>query len=352
MTIARKIKFAGFYLYLKLLRSRRGGSLPGAIEQRFHAERCAVQGLDPQEELPGVRSIRNAFWIRGRFADGDIAPQLDALVITRALKFGNAILQLTNAIAVARQLGVRKIYHRGFAFLRDDAQIDEIALLRGAPSRENYLASSFFPNALLETLCPMMVPRYQIARQLAPWLTLQQQRSDAGSTRRHGYIHIRSGDIFAMATPHPLYGQPPLSFYTSIIRRERWDKVVLVFENRLNPVIDPLLAFLMAEHIPYEIQSRNLDEDTARLLEAENIVIGRGTFVYPMLCISDNVRRVFCFESDSAEEWGLDQSPIQFIRVSDQTGGYRDTVMKRWLNNAEQRALMLNYSEAHLSFAD
>ena len=78
-------------------------------------------------------------------------------------------------------------------------------------------------------------------------------------------------------------------------------------------------------------------------------MIGRGTFVYPMLCISDNVRRVFCFESDGAEEWGLNQSGIQFVRVVDKTGQYRDSVLRRWLNNAEQRALMLDYPEDHLA---
>ncbi|MEK0428764.1 MAG: hypothetical protein RL001_1291, partial [Pseudomonadota bacterium] len=55
------------------------------------------------------------------------------------------------------------------------------------------------------------------------------------------------------------------------------------------------------------------------------------------------------FESDSADEWGLYQSGIQFVQVIDKAGTYRDSVLKRWLNNAEQRALMLNYSEDKLA---
>lgn len=351
MTIARKLKFAAFYLYLKLLRARRGAPLLGPLEQQLIAQLRAVQGAPADPELPEARSVRNAFWIRGRFGKGEIAPQLKALVISRQLKFGNAILQLTNAIQVARQLSVGKIYHRGFDFLSDRAQVGQITLVKGAPEHENYLASSFFPNALLEKICLSPEPRYQIARSLAPWLTLQRSRTTTLDTRRHLYIHIRAGDIFAKSTPHPLYGQPPLAFYIFVLRTEPWEKVVLVFENRLNPVIDALMAFLASERIPCEIQSRNLDADAARLLEAENIVIGRGTFVYPMLCISDNVRRVFCFESDGADEWGLHQSGIQFVRVIDKTGTYRDNVLKRWLNNKEQRALMLNYSEDNLALA-
>jgi len=347
MTIARKLKFAAFYLYLKLLRARRRAQVLGPLEQQWYARQRAAQGKQADLEAPEARSVRNAFWIRGRFAKGELP--LNALVVSRQLKFGNAILQLTNAIQVAQQLGVRKIYHRGFDFLSDHAQAGEITVLKGAPEHENYLASSFFPNALLSTICLSPEPRYQIARQLAPWLTLQHGRTASADTRRHLYIHLRAGDVFEKSTPHPRYGQPPLSFYTLILRRERWEKVVLIFENRSNPVIDALMAFLISERIPFEVQSRDLDADAARLLEAENIVIGRGTFVYPMLCISDNVRRVFFFDSDGAEEWGLHQSAIQFVRVTDQTGAYRDSVLKHWLNNEEQRTLMLNYSEDNLS---
>jgi hypothetical protein len=38
--------------------------------------------------------------------------------------------------------------------------------------------------------------------------------------------------------------------------------------------------------------------------------------------------------------------------VTDKTGTYRDSVLKRWLNTAEQRALMLNYSEDNLALVD
>ena len=114
MTIARKIKFTAFYLYLKLLRSGHPSQMLGSLEQRFYAQLCRAQN----RQVAGEISARNAFWIKGSFNEGFIAPQLDALVVSRQLKFGNAILQLTNAIQLARQLGVRKIYHRGYIFLR------------------------------------------------------------------------------------------------------------------------------------------------------------------------------------------------------------------------------------------
>jgi hypothetical protein len=39
MTIARKLKFAAFYLYLKLLRARRGAPVLGPLEQQLLAQR-------------------------------------------------------------------------------------------------------------------------------------------------------------------------------------------------------------------------------------------------------------------------------------------------------------------------
>lgn len=352
MTIARKLKFAAFYLYLKMLRARRSEPALGQLEQEFYAQVRTGQGQPVDLQLPEARSARNAFWIRGKFAKGDIAPQLEALVVSRQLKFGNAIIQLINATHFASLLGVKKIYHRGYDFLHDEARLADVTILKGMPDNENYIASSFFPNALLRKLCITPVSRYQISRQLAPWLRMERIGTLGYDTSRHLYIHIRAGDIFAKSNPHPLYGQPPLAFYTRVLRMEAWEKVVLIFENRMNPVIDALIAFLASERIAHEIQSRNINEDAARLLEAENIVIGRGTFVYPMLCISDNVRRVFCFESDNARDWGLDQSDIRFVRVTDKGGAYRDTVLKCWLNNKEQRSLMLNYSEDNLALID
>jgi hypothetical protein len=53
-------------------------------------------------------------------------------------------------------------------------------------------------------------------------------------------IHIRSGDIFCTDI-HPLFWQPPLSFYVNLINTHKFDNIHLVSENKLNPCVGKLL---------------------------------------------------------------------------------------------------------------
>ena len=53
------------------------------------------------------------------------------------------------------------------------------------------------------------------------------------------YIYIRSGDIFIRA--HRNYNQPPLCFYEAILDSFKFNKVYIISEDKLNPVIPNLL---------------------------------------------------------------------------------------------------------------
>jgi hypothetical protein len=50
----------------------------------------------------------------GSINQGLIAAQLDALMVPKRKRFGNALLQLADAYNIARQFGIQKIYHRGY----------------------------------------------------------------------------------------------------------------------------------------------------------------------------------------------------------------------------------------------
>jgi hypothetical protein len=68
-----------------------------------------------------------------------------------------------------------------------------------------------------------------------------------------------------------------------------------------------------------------------------------------MLCLSNKVRQVFYFEENGADEWGLEESKIRFIKLVDTEGEYKNTVLTRWLNTDAQRSLMLNYPEEKIA---
>lgn len=113
----------------------------------------------------------------------------------------------------------------------------------------------------------------------------------------HLVIHIRSGDIF-QGVVHPSYLQPPLEYYRSIIEGGNYSQVTLVTEkDQSNPVVQILL-----EKYPKLvcIQSETLAFDVAFLMAASHLMIGVGSFAYTLSLCSQNLRRLYCFESQKS----------------------------------------------------
>jgi hypothetical protein len=336
------LRFAFFYLQHKFRRLTGSSNKLNAVGLRFCAENDIETGSIHQ-------SITFGFF--GSFDERPVGQQIKALVVPKRKRFGNALLQLADAYNIARALGVYKIYHRGYTFLHDVAKVGDIMFIKGVPkTNENYLIGDFYQNNTLLDACTNNLDRWQVVHAMAEHMTLSSQSlADEPLNERALYIHLRSGDIFKKTPPHSDYGQPPLAFYTKIIRSQPWVKVHLVFEDQFNPVIPALQRFLSASDIPYETHSGDIHHDIEVLLRAKNLVIARGTFVYPILCISKNIEQVFYFEVDEHSLWGLQNSPIHFHQCTDLGETYRTSILRKWKNNAEQNAMMLDYSESHIN---
>ena len=101
-------------------------------------------------------------------------------------------------------------------------------------------------------------------------------------------IHIRSGDLFSRC-PHPSYVPPPLSYYTSILSNIKYDKIIIVCEDKLNPVVDQLLKIYA-----HSIHSVNcLRDDIKIILGAKNIISSVGTFVPSLTMLSSNILKEY-----------------------------------------------------------
>ncbi|GAG64972.1 unnamed protein product, partial [marine sediment metagenome] len=85
------------------------------------------------------------------------------------------------------------------------------------------------------------------------------------------HVHIRSGDIFKK-TIHPLYIQPPLSFYTTVINSQHWDKVCIVCEDSKNPCITELKR--LYPNLVHVQLGKSLTTDIQTFLSAENVMYG------------------------------------------------------------------------------
>ena len=134
-------------------------------------------------------------------------------------------------------------------------------------------------------------------------------------------IHIRSGDIFHH--PHPGYVPPALAYYTNIIDKREYRKIIIVCEDRVNPVVNKLLSlYKNAVHT-----KNTLKKDIDILLGAVNVVQSVGSFVPALMMISKNIK---CLSS-----W--------FNRHNPELQDYYE-VMSPWKNTKKQREYILSYT--------
>lgn len=303
--------------------------------------------------------IGKAYWLETASPQTSRLP-LIGLKLTFIGRLGNQIIQLTQAIGIARRLGLKyivvlqtgmirlaeKFSHDGLEFVSDIADVAK----QGA-----FLTGNFF---FRDELSPVLDQvshreRYQIVhdiivpRLMDPLPDIADVKYDDELT-----IHLRSGDIFQNSPTG--YTQPPLAFYTVLIRRliaeRRVRRVRLVFENRFNPCIDPLIVFLESEGIPYRIQNGTLVEDLVSLIDSPFLVFGFGSFGIGVCLMSRRVDTVYCFKGMNDTEYVEIPSVGRVVVVRDREERY--TKPGEWTNSREQRLLMLEYPESALEFVE
>lgn len=179
---------------------------------------------------------------------------------------------------------------------------------------------------------------------------LEQRSEPTKSGETSLTIHVRGGDVFGPRKPRA-YGQPPLSFYELILEHREWDEVTIVHQDALNPVLPGLIRLCEAKGITPRLTSGALVDDVVALLEAVNVVAGRGTFVPAVAGLSPFCRRVYYFEDKCSVV--PPKSGITLVRVADHEGRYRREVLSgNWENSRAQRDLMVSYPITSLGFVN
>ena len=133
-------------------------------------------------------------------------------------------------------------------------------------------------------------------------------------------IHIRSGDIFS-SKPHPNYVPPPLSYYTKEIDKYKYEKIHIICEDTINPVVNELLK--LYKNAVYE--KNTLEKDIRIILGATNIIFSVGTFIPSLMLLSNN-NKDFYGKSCNNEELK------EYYKI-----------MKPWKNTIVQRNYILTY---------
>ena len=98
-------------------------------------------------------------------------------------------------------------------------------------------------------------------------------------------VHIRSGDIFNTCINND-YIPPPLSYYIEEINKVKYKKLIILSENKENPIVDKLLNIY--KNAIYNENS--LKEDIKIILGTSQIIYSVGSFIPSLLKISNNIK--------------------------------------------------------------
>ncbi|MFM6402836.1 hypothetical protein [Planktothrix sp.] len=283
-------------------------------------------------------------------ANNNIISNITAISIERSGRFGNSIVQLSHAYHIAKAIGVTRIYVPDFWYIPEGTSkttsgIELINVSQSDFSLEKVvLEGMFFFYEALAGLSNTKPNHYLNIIDLIEVTNLKYPSQSLG--KEDLVIHIRSGDIFI--NPHSHYGQAPLSFFKKIIELQSWHSISLVFEDKSNPIIDPLIDFSKQCCLQVQEISGELKSDIEYLLKAKVLVVSNGTFGSAIAVISKNLETVYYFETGFSS-WG--NPNILSIRVADQQGIYKSKILSQnWQNTESQRKLMLKYPIDALDF--
>ena len=276
--------------------------------------------------------------------------------------FGNFIIQclLAIGICVALKLKYIKLPARDRSEVLDYAEPREIGGITFIPAShplptDGYFLSGMFFDVQIQKLAGDLEQersRHIITNYIRPLFNRLPTRFPPKPDDQL-LIHIRSGDIFSTwVAPH--YPQPPLAFYKLVIERLIAEKgiasIKLVFENRLNPVISELEAYIVGLGIPLETQSGTLADDVAALVNGRYLVFGLGTFGPGVCHLSERVEEVYYFASGWPQHFRGIPTIGKIVEVVDRAGAY--TKVGEWDNSPERRQMMIDYPIEQLAFDD
>lgn len=301
--------------------------------------------------------------------DGARSSAIVGLKINYSSRFGNLCQQYTHAIQLALATGLRFIQlgrHDLFDF-EQSFTAEGIMFLppdEPLPQEGFFLIGSFFnSNPFTPVLGEFLrfEPQDEAAysdiaqRFLRPYLLTGIPLPGETHFRDELTIHIRSGDLFEGGqTGNLWYRQPPLSFYTLIITRMRdagrITRVRLVFEDRANPCIPRLEAWLDGAGVPHRTQCGTLHEDMSALIDAPHLAFGYGTFGYAACRLSTRIETLHFFAPELGGSYEHIPAIEAVFAVSDAKGDYMKAgklgvSAGEWLNTPEQRDLMVTYPE-------
>lgn len=236
-------------------------------------------------------------------------------------RLGNNIIQLSNIIDIAI------IYKHNLSLTKHNSPFFDLDIITNYFNKYNndkiithHLC--FFGNPYSEPLSQLSDDeKYKLLEEKCKILKDAFKIKDIEKlNENYLVIHVRSGDIFLTAKPAETYVPPPLSYYINHIDKHNYEKIIIIAEDKYNPVVNKLLEIY--EHSTWSKNS--LETDIRILLGATNVLYSIGTFVPSLMMVSNNIKNIYQPNCEELEDY------------------YK--FMKPWKNTDEQREYIITYN--------
>ena len=279
----------------------------------------------------------------------DHADRVEALHVSKWERFGNSVVQLVNVAALCQKHDIPAVYFESEHEFFDAARMSDttgVPFLRRPlrllePEDGVILSGRFFSDKNFRLFSGYERQSW-MDRHVLPLLPGEFSAGHPAVSDDSITVHFRAGDIFS-GPVHPGYGQPPLEYYKLATDKSGARRVIVVYQDLGNPMVEPFIDYLRSSGREVVTQSSDLRSDLLLLFNSRELVSGRGSFLWSMHALSRKLRRFWYFH------WPFDASP--FARqdvvtncISDERGEYMKSILwGNWGNTDEQRNLMLTY---------
>ena len=321
---------------------------------------CEQYAFDYAAMLPSQGAIGRSKYVVlhvPRPFDGTV----DAFHISHAVgRFGNHLKALMIVTCLARRLGIGKVYLTELS----EFDVDEPLEADGIIVRPDRMLAGDKAGPVLSGRFFMQTPFKRHLKQMTeeeedwavrhvarPLFQRRMQKPPYVPEDTDLSIHIRSGDLFSNPRPHTGYVQPPLAYYQLILRFAQRElgirRVIIGFEDDLNPCIGALQHWLNEIGVPFITQSASLQEDLSVQVNARHCVYGHGSFGPAIIRLSQRMQTVFMPWTMVGSVRIARIAGVRPILAQDVAGEYIRA--GNWHGTPEQRRMMLDYPIENLA---
>ena len=273
------------------------------------------------------------------------------IIFTKGTMFGNNLICLNKLIFFCEIIGCKEIVlnNKAFWFINNPIVLKDYNItINKIIDKENM--SNINNNKInSDTIYYDSLNIFAYFNKIKSKISIQPIRNEIinhlpriNVSREDLYIHLRGGDIFKNYIHKP-YAQPPLCFYTSILRNFNFRKIFLISEDKSNPNFNKL-----ATKFKNIIYSKNsLEYDLSCLINSYNLVGSISSFLNNIIILNSRLINLWDYNIYQMEQkirhyhYDLFEFHHSFTLYRMEASNNYKKKMYIWKNTRTQRKLMI-----------